>query len=87
MIPREKNEYNREYVVGNFIISILLTQVMEIELKKLQETITNIHEEMLYLRERWANNTSTESFFVMFTEEFLTICPMLLLQGRGNAKP
>ncbi|KAM7464487.1 hypothetical protein LguiA_032608 [Lonicera macranthoides] len=26
--------------------------VMEIELKKLQETITNIHEEMLYLRER-----------------------------------
>ena len=52
MIPREKNEYNREYVVGNFIISILLTQVMEIELKKLQETITNIHEEMLYLRER-----------------------------------
>lgn len=52
MIPCEKNEYNREYVVGDFIISILLTQVMEIELKKLQETITNIHEEMLYLRER-----------------------------------
>jgi p24 family protein delta-1 len=29
-----------------------MLQMMELELKKLEETIKNIHEEMLYLRER-----------------------------------
>jgi predicted ferric reductase len=29
-----------------------LLQMMELELKKLEETIKNIHEEMFYLRER-----------------------------------
>jgi len=29
-----------------------MLQMMELELKKLEETIKNIHEEMFYLRER-----------------------------------
>lgn len=29
-----------------------MNQVMEIELKKLQETVTSIHDEMFFLRER-----------------------------------
>jgi len=33
-------------------VTVDLLQMMELELKKLEETIKNIHEEMFYLRER-----------------------------------
>jgi hypothetical protein len=37
---------------GHLCAAYHYSQIMELELKKLEETIKNIHEEMFYLRER-----------------------------------
>ncbi|KAF5756238.1 hypothetical protein HanXRQr2_Chr17g0812281 [Helianthus annuus] len=37
---------------------------MEYELKKLADTITSIHDEMIYLRDRLVNNLPKYSYFI-----------------------
>ena len=69
-------------------------QMMELELRKLEENIRSIHEEMYYLRERYAVLQSTPvkhpeySFFLFVLRIYhisLIIRCLLFFQGRRNA--
>lgn len=46
---------------------------MEVELKKLYDTVASIHDEMFYLRERYGKNTSSVSNY------WLSICSVSYL--------
>lgn len=73
--------------LGFLICYIDVLQMVELELRKLEETVHSIHEEMMFLRERYAMQSPAFPFSIAKPPKNEVYWPLLLLlQGRRRCR-